>query len=115
MYRRLSGKVLPLPPPHRPALASAPNQLPWVGDHDCGSLFTTNRSSTRLNGFDEINSGSGIDAFVSANGAVSEDAEVLVAFAEIDDQPFGADEVGGDEDGDVRVGFLAVEREAKSL
>ena len=46
---------------------------------------------------------------------MGEDAEVLVAFAEVDEDAFAGGEVGGSEDGDVRGGLGGVEGEAEGL
>lgn len=52
---------------------------------------------------------------VAADDAVGEDAEVLVAFAEVDEDAFAGGEGGGGEDGDVGGGLGRVKGEAEGL
>lgn len=92
-----------------------PDQLAWVSYHDLWGLFARSRSSTSLNCFHEIDSRAGIDTFVSTNDAVREDAEVLVAFTEVDDDSLCGGDVGGGEDRDVGKGLGGVERKAEGL
>ena len=89
--------------------------MPWISYHDGWSLLASGGSCTALDGFHEINGRAGIETLLTADDAVGEDAEVLVALADVDDGTLGGREVRGDKDGDVGGGFGGVKWEAESL
>lgn len=62
---------------------------------------------------DHVDGGANIDSTLAADNAVGEDAEVLVVFIEENDNSLLHADVGRDEDRDMGIVFLGIERETE--
>ena len=87
----------PRRPAHGAPAAAVPEQLAHVRDADGRRVLRSEGEGGKRDG------GAGVVGFL-ADQAVGQDAEVLDAFADVEDQPGGGGEVGGGEDRDVRGG-----------
>ena len=96
-HASLPRQCIPALQRHRSPKLSVPEQLAQIGHH--------NRNVVPLCFccVDEIDHAAGGEGD-SADGPVGEDAEVLVALAQVQDDAFRGGHVGGCEDGDVRIG-----------